>query len=268
MAKGAARADGWSGPWPSVIFSSGPPPARDEPVDLRGYLARSRRVSLSLVYVAVLFALYEGLIRVVDGPTRNAAEALFKRLFLDLGAGAVWLQAFLVAVFAFAMYRVVVDRQPALRLFLPFLVECLLLALLLGPFVSVLSGVFPLQAVTPSHDDVPLAGSLLASLGAGIYEELLFRLLLLGGGYAALVPVLGGRRRVAFVVALLGSSVAFAAYHHVGGAAEPWETRAFVFRGLAGILLGLVFACRGLGVVVYLHALYDVLVDLRVAAWD
>ncbi len=243
-------------------------PPGDGPIDLRGYLVRSRRVSLSLVYVAVLFFLYEALIRLVDSRTRNAAEVMFKELFLDLGPGAIWLELFLAGVFAFAVWRVVRDRQPALRLFPPFLVECLLLALLLGPVVNALTGTFPLQAVAPGGEGRPLAGSLLASVGAGVYEELLFRLLLLGGGYTALLAVLGARKRTAFAVALVASSLAFATYHHVGANADPWESRLFVFRALAGILLGLVFAFRGLGVVVYLHALYDVLVDLRVAAWD
>src|SRR5690606_6959235 len=114
----------------------------------------------------------------------------------------------------------------------------------------------PLRAVAPegglaaAAGEVPLSSALLASVGAGVYEELLFRLVLLGGGYAALLPLLRGRRRLAFVVALLGSSLAFAAYHHVGAHGDPWEARLFAFRALAGILLGLVFAGRGLGVVV------------------
>ena len=243
------------------------------PVDLRTYFVRSRRVSLSLVYVAALFVTYEIAYRCVDPGVQNAAAHVFDRIFWMLGPEAIWLNAFLGLVFAYAVVRVIRDRQPVGRLFVPFLVECVLLALLLGPIVNMLTGTFALQTETvpPHGGQVSLVSSILASLGAGIYEELLFRAGILGGIYVALKRILRarrGQRAVAFSVALILSALAFAAYHHIGPGGEPFDRRAFTFRALAGILLGLVFACRGLGVVVYLHAMYDVLYDLRVAAWS
>lgn len=222
-----------------------------------------------MLFVAPLLILYEIGLHLVDSDIRNAVELAVKELLWYLGPAASYLHAFLFVVMGWALLKVMADRQRVYRLFPPFLIECLLLALLLGPVVALLTGSFQLAAEVPegTPSGPPLRESLLASVAAGIYEEALFRLVLLGGLFVVLVRALRVPRTPAFLVALLVSAVTFSLYHHLGPSGEPFETRAFVFRAVAGILLGLVFASRGLGVVVYLHALYDVLYDLRMAAW-
>ncbi|MBI4879174.1 MAG: CPBP family intramembrane metalloprotease [Planctomycetes bacterium] len=229
------------------------------------YLRESRRVSVSLIYVTPLLLLHEVLLRAAGGDTRNAVEQAFKDLFWYLGPAAGWLHAFLVLVVVAAVCRVVALRLPCARLFPAFLVECLLLALLLGPVVAFVTGPLELGARVPGGPS-SLEFSLLASISAGIYEELLFRLMVLGGLYVLALRLFGVARPAAFLLALLVSAFAFAWYHHAAPYGEPYEPRAFAFRAIAGILLGLVFAGRGLAVVVYLHAMYDVLYDLRIAA--
>jgi hypothetical protein len=97
------------------------------------------------------------------------------------------------------------------------------------------------------------------SLGAGVHEELVFRLGLLGGGVAALL-LAGVGRTAAIAIALAGSSLLFAAAHHAGPLGEPFATSVFVYRTLAGVAFGLIFYFRSLAHAVYAHALYDVYV--------
>ena len=97
-------------------------------------------------------------------------------------------------------------------------------------------------------------------MGAGVWEELVFRLALLGGIYFATVKVVRGNRLVFGLVALLLSSLAFAAFHHVGANAEPFTSKAFAFRLLAGGVLGTLYLSRGLGVCVYTHAFHNLFV--------
>ena len=106
-----------------------------------------------------------------------------------------------------------------------------------------------------------LTADLVASLGAGIFEELVFRLAMLSVLCLLLVRVCDALRisRVfALLVAVLGSAVVFSAFHHLGPGAPPYEQGVFLFRTAAGILLGLLFVVRGFAVAVYTHALYDV----------
>jgi hypothetical protein len=110
----------------------------------------------------------------------------------------------------------------------------------------------------------PLATSqVVRFVGAGIYEEVLFRL----GLYGLLAMVI----RLAFVpkvvavpVAAAVAAVAFAAAHHVGPAGEPMSTPVFLFRTAAGLIFTLVFTARGLGVAVGSHAGYNILVGVSV----
>ena len=64
----------------------------------------------------------------------------------------------------------------------------------------------------------------------------------------------------AWTAALVVSSLAFAAVHHVGPAGEEWTAVAFVYRTLAGAYFGVVYQLRGFAVAAWTHTLYDVYV--------
>jgi membrane protease YdiL (CAAX protease family) len=102
--------------------------------------------------------------------------------------------------------------------------------------------------------------SVISAIGAGVHEELVFRLALIAG-LIALVRALGrppgGRLTVALAIAV--SALVFAAAHHVGRLGEPWTAHAFAFRAVAGAVFGAIFWFRSLAHAVYAHVLYDVL---------
>jgi membrane protease YdiL (CAAX protease family) len=95
-------------------------------------------------------------------------------------------------------------------------------------------------------------------VGAGIYEELLFRL----GVYTALVALLRLLQApliLAVPVAALLSAALFAAAHHIGPYGEPFTDHVFLFRLLAGLYFAALYQFRGFGIVVGAHACYAVL---------
>ncbi len=235
------------------------------PIDFGDYLVATRRVSVSLTLIFPLFVLHELLVRFAPGAERHVLGAALARYCPPGEAAEITLEVLAATLIAFAIADVVREKIPVHRLAIPFFLECTVLALLLGPLLEFLSAPLALAA---DHGARPLRTELVLSLGAGLYEELLFRLGLLGGLHYVGVRGLGLKPAGSFVVALIVSSIAFTLFHHVGAWGEPLETRALWYRGAAGILLGLVFLGRGLGVVVYLHALYDVLNDLRSALFS
>ncbi|HWN70687.1 MAG TPA: CPBP family glutamic-type intramembrane protease, partial [Haliangium sp.] len=97
------------------------------------------------------------------------------------------------------------------------------------------------------------------SLGAGVHEELVFRLGLMAGG-AALLAWSGMRHGVAMCLALLGSALVFSLAHHIGPHGDPFQAGVFVYRALAGVIFGLIFYFRSLAHAVYTHFLYDLYV--------
>ena len=116
-------------------------------------------------------------------------------------------------------------------------------------------------------NDIPWESLSLAA-GAGLYEEVLFRALLMSALYAALFPLLSRMhsaawaRGVAFIFALTVSSGIFA-FAHAWGDPKALMAGQFIFRLFAGVLLGILFAWRGLAVTAYAHAAYDAQVLLN-----
>ncbi len=99
------------------------------------------------------------------------------------------------------------------------------------------------------------------SMGAGVYEEFLFRVCLisfLGWGGAALFPK---HKVLVYSLASVISAVVFSLIHYIG--LEEFHFNSFVFRALAGLILNGIFLTRGFGVAAWTHALYDVVVFMH-----
>src|SRR6185295_6669818 len=107
-----------------------------------------------------------------------------------------------------------------------------------------------------------LATRAVMSIGAGVYEETVFRLALLSGIAALLEKVIGLGRWIAVGVAFVVSALLFSAMHHIPPYGDPLHLGVFTFRFLAGMCFAALFWFRGFAVAVYTHALYDLYVLL------
>lgn len=121
-----------------------------------------------------------------------------------------------------------------------------------------------------AHSAIPLAQSgtlplAISYIGAGVYEEVLFRLCLIPLSYGTL-RLLMMPRRLALLLAVLATSVLFSLAHYLGPAADHWTLYSFVFRALAGVYFALLFVTRGFGITVGSHAAYDVIVGILMPA--
>jgi membrane protease YdiL (CAAX protease family) len=98
------------------------------------------------------------------------------------------------------------------------------------------------------------------SLGAGLYEELLFRVLLVSGLLMLARRVLGFGTTLANTFAVVLGALIFSAFHYVGPYGDPLRLDSFVFRSIAGVAFSALYVFRGFGITAWTHALYDVLV--------
>jgi hypothetical protein len=100
-------------------------------------------------------------------------------------------------------------------------------------------------------------------VGAGVYEEVLFRLCLIPVVYgllrALLIP-----RRPAVLAAVVATSLLFSAAHYVGPAADTFTMFSFAFRAMAGVFFAGLFVLRGFGITAGSHAAYDLLVGVLI----
>lgn len=116
------------------------------------------------------------------------------------------------------------------------------------------------MALTEPLADLSRGAKVTLSVGAGLYEELLFRLIIIAGVHLLLVDVAKVRDSVGYLLAALASSVAFALYHDVSAPGGGVNVALAVFYTLAGLYFAGLFVLRGFGIVVMVHTLYDVMV--------
>jgi hypothetical protein len=158
-----------------------------------------------------------------------------------------------------------------LRLLPWMLLESAGYALLLGAVASALTSLLLhgrlVLLVQPGDGTGGFAGfnlptQLMISLGAGLYEELLFRVLLVAG--LALLARRGfgwGPLPAGAFAAVLGALV-FSLFHYVGPLGDPFALGSFTFRAVAGLLFSILYLLRGFGITAWTHALYDVFLAL------
>ena len=238
------------------------------------YWAKSRAPRYSLVLAIPLFLLYEFLAAMLAGDAtaagvRNAADVLLKTPFLLAGPrGSMAFFATVVAVCVFLVARDLTRTKKRLepRVFALMMGEAALLALLLGVVVGALTTQLlgGLSALAAQQGSAPLETmslpvKLMLSLGAGLYEELLFRVLLVGGLAAGLRWLLGSRVTAGIGAAAAGALL-FSLFHYIGPYGDPFELGSFTYRAIAGLVFSVLYLVRGFGITAWTHALYDVYV--------
>ena len=107
--------------------------------------------------------------------------------------------------------------------------------------------------------------NLVLSVGAGLYEELVFRLILICVVVMVGADLLKLSPGWTMAVAVLLSAVLFAAHHHPPMGSEPFAMPRFLFRSVAGAYLALLFLWRGYGVAAGTHVAYNVIVVILAA---
>ncbi len=247
----------------------------DEP-RLDGGGAGGPRLEVGLLALLPLALAYDLAQVSAPGGGRNAAEWLLSLPLAPLGEKAHALRAALWAILGlWLLLRRRGSEEPLGAPVLRVWLEGFLAALALGPALLATHALMsvPLPAIeVPDRPPVSPPGLMDAALlfGAGAYEELVFRL----GAYSLIYlgirrlfswlgAALGWARGAADVAGALGSAALFAAFHleaftrWLGEGGEPFDGALFAWRFLAGLLLGLLFRWRGIGVAAWAHALFN-----------
>ena len=162
---------------------------------------------------------------------------------------------------------VVLERKKKIKIklsyFLGIVLESSLYAVIIAVLVSqVVSYIFAAMALAGPAMQVAeqdLLTKIALSIGAGIYEELLFRVILVGGLYA-LLRTFFGTQVIGYVIAAIVGALLFSAIHYIGELGDPFSPASFTFRFLFGLALNILFLVRGFGVAAWTHALYDIMV--------
>jgi membrane protease YdiL (CAAX protease family) len=232
----------------------------------------------SLILVFPLFLVYQ--VGVLALPqVYNGADLITSELLRLLhGQRGYYLLVNGVLLIAFLVLLAVMRRKNEFhaRQFIPVVLESALYAVSMGtlivfvmrdvlhvnPNLQIAAAAAAAQTAAPQAapvEHVGLLAKIVLAFGAGVHEELVFRLLMIPGLIAIFTKVVQLRRWIAVTFAFLVSSILFSAAHHVIGG-EAWHVWPFVYRFFCGMIFATLFEVRGFAVAVYTHALYDIFV--------
>lgn len=221
--------------------------------ELRSYLDESQRPIVILAFLAPAIIIYQ--LGSQAFKAEIVAFALLRDTMAYLGVYGRSVPAILLVLTLLGWHLVKRDRwQFQTSTLAKMLVESLLMALPVFAIGILAQHFVPLMARGNPH----LGANLALSLGAGLYEELVFRVYLCGLLWLIIGKGLGVSRLWATVMVVLISAVLFSAYHYLGR--EAFVLHVFVFRVLAGAFFAALYMTRGLGVTAGAHAIYDVIV--------
>lgn len=229
-----------------------------------------------LVFLAPLIAMYElgsifFLTDTAAGVQRSVeAYKLFGQFFHLFGLAGVYLPGVALAAVLIIWHFMVKDRwsiewRTIAGMFAESLAWTLPL-LVLAAVTDHTRGIWhaaaavsdtPLAGTASGIHDLPLMTRLTIAIGAGLYEEMLFRLVGLALLHFILVDLIAAPPKLGMAISVVLAALAFSLYHRPD---LPGEWTKFLFFMLSGVFLGAVYMMRGFGVVVGTHALYDILV--------
>lgn len=232
---------------------------------VRAYFNQTHSLLYSYLICLPLLLLYEALILISQPDSeqvvRISVDVWIKTLFSYLGKDVLSITLIFVALIGLVILYRERHRLRDLKLsyFGAMLIEAsvyaFLLALIISTTVSSLLHMIqpePMEALTTLQQ-------LALSLGAGLYEELFFRVILVSA-LLYLFTFWTEKKWLAMGAAMILAALIFSAVHYIGVLGDPFTMGSFLFRFLFGLALNAIYLWRGFGMAAWTHAIYDLMV--------
>lgn len=254
---------------PAHSSSDSPIPVAVGPFWTGPYWHRSQRPLEILVLLAPLIVVYElGLLVILqqrDGVlVTNLAHKYIIDLFSAMGITGFGLALPGLLLVILLLVWQVLSRHPWIMHWGTIglmWIESLILVIPIIVLAALLhSSVTPLAAGVPLRETV--AERMAMGIGAGLYEELIFRWAIIATVHSLLVDGFGMSHRTTVFFAVVISAVAFMLYHPIHGPDGGLLPGLALFYLASGTYFSMVYILRGFGIVAATHALYDVFVVL------
>jgi hypothetical protein len=245
-------------------------PAAIEGRSDQGYFASTRAPRYSVVFALPLLIGYEGLASLLSTPrgqVRNGADALFRGLFTAVAGyrGPAIFMGLVVLIGIALVARDMKRSSGSLRVsyFIGMLAESIVLSIAFGIVVGTITaqllGAAHLLAVQTGGGVAAMSRpmKLMLSLGAGLYEELFFRVVLVSGLSMLGKSLLGFGQTASTIIAVILSAILFSLFHYIPPYGDTFAIGSFTFRLLSGLVFSILYVTRGFGITAWTHALYD-----------
>lgn len=233
---------------------------------VKQYFKDTHTLLYSFLFSLPLFLIYEGLIIIsqpnADQLVRISVDVWMKAIFTSLGVNAVSFSLFLMLIIGiFILYK---EREQLkelhFRYFPVLLIESTLLGIIIALITSSLTSVLLNFSASDPVSELSYLQKLALSLGAGLYEELFFRVILVSLFIFIFNKLFNNKRWASVTAAVVLSALLFSAVHYTGSMGDFFTLNSFFYRFLFGLMLNGLYVARGFGVAAWTHALYDVMV--------
>lgn len=234
------------------------------------YLTVSKSPLYSFIFTLPLFLLYEVGIFLISSrdidQLRNGADVLMRQVLESFGIygmygfGGTFLIGFLIAFIRQKknLRTSEIESRFLLIMFFESIAWATLLVIMMIKIPTFLS---------LSNED-HLIQQVVLAIGAGIYEEFVFRVLLISG-LAILFGLIfnWGEFGKTFLSVIISSAI-FSIFHFFGSYGDTFSFPLFFVRFLAGIFLAMIYIFRGFGITAYAHSIYDLFVLVYITTND
>ena len=233
---------------------------------ITNYFIFTRTPLYSLIFTLPLFFIYElGIVFTNTNDLmslRNGADSLMREtleifgIFGFYGIGAIFL---LSVIFVFLFQKKYLNN-------ILLKIDYLFLMMVESFFWSIMLYLFMSFVLKNSHllilgtRSKLLIQQVILSVGAGIYEELVFRVLLIAGISVIIGFVFQWHGHLKSWVAMFISAGLFSSFHFFGEFGDWFSFNIFMIRFFAGIVLGALYFTRGFGITAWTHSIYDLIV--------
>jgi len=232
---------------------------------MNSYWRSTRSPLYSFLFTIPLFLIYEIGIFLTSSDDmfvlRNGADALMRQILATFGiAGLYWVGAifFIGFIITFILQRKYWEEtQIHSDYFLLMMVESVVWSVLI---YFLMTNVY-LLLMNPTGS--MLVQQVTLAVGAGIYEEFLFRVLLIAGISVILGFIFQWSDKSRNWAAMVIAAGIFSSFHFIGEYGDFFSFNIFMIRFLAGIALGTLYFLRGFGITAWSHAVYDLIVLTR-----
>ena len=226
------------------------------------YFKQSKSPFYSFIFILPLFLIYEFGISTIsskDLPTiRNGADVLLRRILATVGIGGIYGMALMLLFGIVIAYYINKGKFKELRIrsnyFLIMIFESIIWSMLLFAILS--KGQLLLAKGTAKL----LLQQIVLSIGSGIFEEFVFRVVLVSGLALVIGIFIKKRYWYKMLISIVIAAVIFSAFHFIGEYADTPITSLFLLRFVAGLILGYIYILRGLGIAAYSHSFYNLIV--------
>lgn len=232
---------------------------------IKQYFENTHTLLYSFLVSLPLFFLYEILILISqpsgDAIVRISVDVWIKSLFTSLGVSAISFSLLIIAIIGLFILYKERERLKTLRFvyFPTLLLEATVYAILVAFISQSLVSFMLNMAASDPISTLTTTQKLALSLGAGLYEELFFRVILV----TVLILIftkMFGKKWAAITAAMVLSALLFSAVHYIGSMGDAFTLGSFLYRFLFGLILNGIYVWRGFGVAAWTHAIYDIMV--------